>query len=74
MIIYKDILGKLKDAGYSSHKIREMQLMGEGTVQAIREERSITLKTVDTICQLLRCKIEDIIEITLDDEIPFSDP
>ena len=73
MVVYKDILGKLRDAGYSSHRIRELQIIGEGTVQSIREGKPVTLKTMDILCQLLHCKIEDLVEIVPDEEIPFTD-
>lgn len=70
MIVYKNVLEKLKDAGYSTYTIRESNVIGEGTVQSIRKGKPVNLKTIDTICQLLQCRIEDIVEIKLNENAP----
>ena len=62
MIIYKDILQKLKDAGYNTNRIRKEGLLSEGTLQRLRDGRPITTDTIDIICNLTGCKIEEIIE------------
>lgn len=62
MIIYKDILRKLKDAGYNTNRIRKEGLLSEGTLQRLRDGRTITTETIDIICNLTGCKIEEIIE------------
>lgn len=67
---YKEIPQKLKNAGYSSYRIREQGILSEGTMQAIRENKPVNLRTLDIICQLLHCPIEEIVEILPDDKIP----
>lgn len=62
MIIYKDILQKLKEAGYNTNRIRKESLLSEGTLQRLREGRPITTETIDTICNLTGRKVEEIIE------------
>lgn len=62
VIIYKDIQQKLKDAGYNTNRIRKEKLLSEGTLQRIREGRSITIESIDIICNLTGCKIEEILE------------
>lgn len=62
MIIYKNILQKLKDAGYNTNRIRKEGLLSEGTLQRLRDGRPITTETIDTICNLTGCKVEEIIE------------
>lgn len=62
MIIYKDILQKLKNAGYNTNRIRKEGLLSEGTLQRLREGRPITTETIDIICNLTGCRIEGIIE------------
>ncbi len=68
MIIYKNIIEKLKASGYSTFRIREENIIGEATMQSIRTGKPVNLKTIDAICQLLRCRIEDIVEIVIDNE------
>ena len=62
MIIYKDILQKLKDAGYNTNRIRKEKILSEGTLQRLREGKPITTETLDVICNITGEKIENIIE------------
>lgn len=69
MIRYKNVLYKLKNAGYSLYRIRKDNIMSESTVQKIRENKYVSLKVIDTICHLLDCQPNDIIEIIKDDNV-----
>lgn len=62
VIIYKDILGRLKAAGYTTTRIRREKLLAEKTVTAIRAGTPVTTGTIDTICKLLQCQPGDILE------------
>lgn len=62
MIIYKNVFEKMKEAGYSTARIRREKLIPEGTLQNIRKGILVNLKTIDTICELSGCRIEEIIE------------
>ena len=57
-----DILKALKDAGYSSTKIRTEKLMGQATLQQLRHHELVSWKNVETICRLLQCQPGDILE------------
>ena len=62
-IVYKiDILSELKKKGYSTYKIRKEKLLGESTLQKIREGELISWENVNVICQLLNCQPGDILE------------
>lgn len=62
-IVYKqDMLAALKEAGYSTARIRKEKLMGEATVQQLRHDKLVSWATIDTICRLLDCQPGDIIE------------
>ena len=62
MIIYKEVLEKLKEAGFSTTRLRNEKIRPEGTIQNIRQGKMINLKTVNTICNLLKCQPNDILE------------
>lgn len=62
MIIYKDILHKLKDAGYNTGRIRSEKIFPESTLQRFRNGTAISTDTLDKICNLTGLKVEDIIE------------
>lgn len=62
MIIYKDILQKLKDAGYNTTRIRKEKVFGESILQRLREGGALTTTTLDKICELTGLDITDLIE------------
>lgn len=62
-ICYKgDILAKLKEAGYSTYKLRAEKLLGEATIQKIRKGDNVSWGNISTICRLLGCQPGDILE------------
>lgn len=69
MIIYKDIIKKLKDAGYNSTVIRKNNILPQSVLQRLRNGTPITTETINTICKLTGCKVEDLIEYVDDDKI-----
>lgn len=64
MIIYKNILQRLKDAGYNTTRLRQDKILSEGTIQRLRDGRPITTDTIDVICALLRCQPGDVLQHT----------
>lgn len=69
MIIYKNVIEKLRDAGYNTNRIRKEKLIPEGTLQNIRDGRMVNLKTIDTICSLTGRKVEELIEYVEDENV-----
>ena len=62
-IVYKlDVLKALKEAGYNTSRLRKDKLIGEATIQKMREGQLVSWATVDTICNLLDCNVGDIVE------------
>lgn len=62
-IKYKiDVLAELKAAGYSTYKLRKEKILGERTIQLLREGKLIALESIDILCKLLKCQPGDIIE------------
>ena len=67
-LTYKgDILAKLKDAGYTTYRIRKDKLLGEFTVQKLRAGEPISWESIATICALLDCQPGDIMEYAPDE-------
>lgn len=63
MIVYRiDVLEKLKSSGYSTYKLRKDKIMGEATIQQLRNNQLASWATIDTICRLLNCQPGDILE------------
>ena len=57
-----DVLEALKDAGYSSTRLRNEKLMGESYMTQLRRGEMVSWKTIETICRLLNCQPGDFIE------------
>ena len=62
-IVYKiDVLKALKEKGYNTSRLRKDKLMGEATIQKIRENQLVSWANLDTICNLLECNVGDVVE------------
>ena len=62
-IVYKiDVLKELKEKGYNTSRLRKDKIMGEATIQKIREDQLVSWANMDTICGLLDCNVGDIVE------------
>lgn len=62
-----DVLSALKEKGYTSYKLANEKIFGSGSIQKLRKGEMVSLTTLDTICTLLNCDINDIIYHTNDD-------
>lgn len=60
MIVYKDVLERLKSAGYTTYRIRAEGVLPQKTMTALRSNAPVTTKTIDTICRLAGCQPGDI--------------
>ena len=64
MLRYKINLPQtLKEAGYSTYRLRQEKLLPESTVQKLRTgNMSLSFATLNTICNILQCQPGDILE------------
>ena len=62
MIIYKDILKKLDEAGYSTYQLWKEKVLSESVISRLRNNQDVSLTTLDTICYLTGLGIEDLVE------------
>lgn len=67
MLIYKDILGQLSTAGFTTYRLRKEKLLSERTIQRIRDGAPINTTTIDTVCTLLNCQPDKILEYKKDE-------
>ena len=62
-IVYKfDVMAALKEAGYTSTRLRTEKLMGESYMTQLRHNQLVSWATIDTICRLLDCQPGDLLE------------
>ena len=63
VIRYKiDVMAALKDAGYSTYKIRKESLLHEMTLQRLRNKELVSWAVMDDICRLLNVQPGEIVE------------
>lgn len=61
-IIYKiDILAALKEAGYTTYRLRREKIFGESTIQRFRSGGTLDTVVIDKLCTLLNCQPGDIL-------------
>lgn len=66
-IRYKiDVLKALKENGYNTNRIRKEKIMGEATIQKIRNGEIVSHNNLEILCKLLHCQPGDIIEYVED--------
>lgn len=63
-----DILAELKAKGYTTYKIRHEKLIGESTVQQLRQNILVSWANIGRICSLLECQPGDILEYVEDSD------
>lgn len=69
MIKYRfNLLEALNFAGYNTTRIRHEKLIPEATLQNMRNNKPISLTTLDTLCRLLDCQPGDILIYTKEPE------
>jgi len=61
MIVFDKLWETMKRKGVSTYKLRENCLIGSRAIKRLRENGSVETKTLDKICDLLDCNIEDVI-------------
>ena len=73
MIVFKEILKKLSDAGWSTYRLQKEKQISNCVISRLRHGETITTNTVDTICRLLHCQPNDIMEYIEVDVSDISD-
>jgi putative transcriptional regulator len=68
MLAYKiNVLSALKESGYNTTKLRREKLLGENSIQYLREGKMVGAKALDSICRLLDMQPGNIIKYIEDD-------
>ena len=62
MFSYKPLLKLLIDKNMTKTQLREQLGISMATLAKISKDEYISMKVLDDICNLLNCKIEDIVE------------
>ena len=70
MFTYDKLWQTMKERGISQYKLEKEYNISRGTISTLRKNGNVTVYTLDTLCQILHCRIEDILEIHPDEDTP----
>lgn len=62
MISYAPFWETLKKKNISTYKLLHEYGLSHGTYDNLRHNRNVNLSTIDQLCKILHCKIEDVVE------------
>jgi putative transcriptional regulator len=63
-----DVLPLLKEAGYSSYRLRKENILAQSTIQKFRERKMVSTETLEWLCEVLNYQPGEIIEYVKDGE------
>lgn len=61
MITFDPLWETLKEKNISTYKLVTQYELSRGTLDSLKHNRSITLNTLDQLCNMLDCDISDVI-------------
>ena len=67
MINYDKFWKTIKEKGVSTYALREKHRIGPGTLTRMHKNNYLSLRTIEDLCKILDCKIEDIVEYIPDE-------
>ena len=68
MITFEPFWETLKKKDISQYALIKEYGVSTGTLDALRQNRSITLNTLNDLCSILQCSVSDVIVFTPDEK------
>ena len=68
MIVYNRLWNTMKTKGISQYKLLREYNFSAGQLDRLRKNESVSTFTLNTLCRILECRIEDIVEYIPDPE------
>lgn len=63
MLVYKiNVLETLKENGYNTTRLRKEKLLGENSIQYLRNDKMVGTKALNSICKMLDMQPGNIIK------------
>ena len=66
MITYTPLWRTLKEKNISTYKLEHTYNMNKAMIHKLKHNKSITMQTLNQLCNTFECDISDIIEYTKD--------
>lgn len=62
MITYEPLWNTLRDKGLTTYSLVAKHNISKGTIYRLQHGQGITLHTVENLCKILDCHVEDIVQ------------
>ncbi len=62
MIVYDKLWFTMKKRGISQYKLIKDYKISTGQLDRLRKNKNVNTHTIDMLCSILKCRIEDIAE------------
>ena len=66
MIIFDKLWETMSKKGFTTYQLREKCGIDSKTIRRLRANENIETKTLNKLCEVLKCRLEDIAEYTED--------
>ena len=73
MIVFDKLWGVMKEKGVSTYLLREKCGIDSKTIRRLRANDNMETKTLNKLCAVLDCRLEDIAEYLPDELLVFSE-
>lgn len=68
MIVYNKLWSVLKNREISFYALREVYGIDKNTLKRLKNNQNVTVKTLDKLCAILNCRLDEIAEYIPDAE------
>lgn len=60
MIVYTPLWDTMRKKGFTTYTLRAKHGMSSSTIQRLRKNMSVSTNTLDDLCRLLDCRLDEI--------------
>ncbi len=70
MIVYDRLWATMKERGVSQYRLIREHQFSNGQLDRLRKNQNISTYTINLLCKILHCRVEDILEYIEEEEPP----
>lgn len=64
MISFEPLWKTMKKKGVTTYTLVNKYKMSKATIDRLKHNRNMTLQTIEDLCHILGCRIEEVVDIT----------
>lgn len=72
MIVYDKLWATMKERGVSQYRLIHDYQFSNGQLDRLRKNGNVSTYTINQLCKILRCRVEDIVEY-IEEEPPCEE-